>query len=310
MPVDAGTIKWLENCKALSVYFDEPMDRHTSFRVGGPADLIVEPETTETLMILLDGAWKRRLPVTVVGGGTNLLVNDNGIRGMVIKIKRGFNTFNWSVSTGKLETGAGVLTKTICRTALQNGLKGINFALGIPGTLGGAIAVNAGAAGGSMKDVVKSLNIITYEGRIREVENSQLNFEYRKVCWNLREIAEQGIILKAILTLEPGDPEKLRAQARNIVRSRKAKQPVGAACAGSFFKNPETGPPAGALIDRAGLKGKAMGGAMVSKKHANFLINTGNATAQDILNLMSHVQETVFRTFNIALKPEVRFLGF
>jgi UDP-N-acetylmuramate dehydrogenase len=188
-------------------------------------------------------------------------------------------------------------------------LEGINFAIGIPGTIGGALAMNAGTGSGTMQDVVQSVTLVTFDGRVWRVDKANLTFEYRKALWNSREISGQAIILETTLALQPGDPEKLKKEAQKLATFRKLHQPVGKACAGSFFKNPESGPPAGALIDRAGLKGKTVGGAMISEKHANFIINTGHATARDVLDLMNHVQETVYRRFGVGLSPEVRILG-
>lgn len=310
--IDDDTKKWLQNLLGDSVYFNEPMSRHTSFKVGGPADAFAVPKSLEAFKDLLKGIGQRNLNFLVIGHGTNLLVKDSGFRGVVIILKKALNHITLNPENGLLEAMAGVPLSRLCRIALKNGLGGMNFALGIPGTIGGGIVGNAGTGLGNIGNVLKKVKVLLPSGETRSIARENLRFSYRQLSW---ENNSEGmsvsfpIILSGCFSLIPDDPEKLKNEARKIVLSRKENQPTWLPSAGCIFKNPDSDKTAGQLIDMAGLKGKSLGGAEISAKHANFIINRKNASADDILDLMKMIQETIWEKFNIILKPEVRIIG-
>ncbi|WP_207680709.1 UDP-N-acetylmuramate dehydrogenase [Desulfonema magnum] len=295
------------------------MSEHTSFRVGGPADVYITPETPEELAETINGVRQRKLNYLVIGGGTNLLVSDSGIRGVVIVLGKCLNKITHTATEKEnlvaLTAGAGAKLHRICRFAITQGLQGMNFALGIPGTVGGAVMMNAGTASGSVEGVIDSVNVLLPEGRTRKIQKKDLNFEYRKLSWNMINCAEKKsdffkpIILDGEFHLRPSDPVKLKKEAEHMLKTRKKTQPANLPSAGCFFKNPMSGKTAGELIDLAGLKGKKIGGAEVSPIHANFIINSDRASAADILALKSLIQETVSELFDIDLETEVKIIG-
>ncbi|RLC00856.1 MAG: hypothetical protein DRI57_31800 [Deltaproteobacteria bacterium] len=335
--IDPDSKKWLVSFLGANVKFDEPMSRHTSLRVGGPADVYVTPETREDLFRIIRGCRERDLRYAIIGGGTNLLVKDNGIRGIAILLKKCFNQIAQTGTRGDdviVTAMAGSGLARVCRFANEHGLEGMEFALGIPGTVGGAIMMNAGTAYGSMKNVLDSVNILLPTGQTWKIEKQYLKFDYRKldIAQGCRYIAGDGqpVILDGQFCLHPSDPAKLKREAEKILQTRKSSQPTDAPSAGCFFKNPEmsaisdqwsvtlengqritreTGVSAGRLIDLAGLRGKRIGGAEVSAKHANFIINRDNASAADILSLAELIRETVLKMFNINLETEVKIIG-
>ena len=261
--------------------------------------------------------WCRQkdVPCLVIGDGTNLLVKDSGIRGILIILtkclksitKRGIGR------DGIIVTAlAGARMQALCSFAIKNGLKGMNFAIGIPGTVGGGIMMNAGTAHGSINDVLDSIKILLPAGHTKIIMKENLNFDYRRLSLKdeVKEV-NQGppIILGDCFCLHPSEPQKLQRDAEEILKARKARQPSGLPSAGCFFKNPLSGKTAGELIDLAGLKGKSIGGAEISLKHANFIINRNRASAVDILALIELVQETVAKKFKINLEPEVKIVG-
>lgn len=293
---------------------NEPMSRHTSLRVGGPADALVTVNEASALKELVRECGRRHVPWMVVAGGTNLLVRDRGIRGVVIDMTSGLTGIEVIQKNGEtvhLMTGAGTRLPSFCNYAMDNGYAGMAFALGIPGTVGGAVKMNAGTARGTMADVVDAVEIMMADGSVEQKQQPEMVFSYREfaVKNRNREIHNGFLILKAYLTLYRGKREILRREAKDILRKRSEGQPGGTWSAGCFFKNPPQGRSAGALIDAAGLKGATKGGAAVSDKHANYLINTGDATASDILDLMRTVQETVAERFGTVLEPEVKIVG-
>ncbi len=293
---------------------DEPMARHTSFGVGGPADLFAVPDSREALLQLVSEVSGSNLPVTIIGSGTNLLVRDKGIRGLVISLKRmkeTIETVNETTDTLLVKASAGIRLGSICRYTLDHGLKGMNFAAGIPGTLGGAVMMNAGTPLGSMSDVLEGLEIVNPDGTLIDLEKSKLIFSYRNLSFNPETGIDSKavIVLSALLKMEKNDPGKLKAEYDLLMERRRATQPVTAKTAGCFFKNPDPKRPAGLLIDQAGLKGTRVGNAMVSPVHANYIVNIGGATAKEILALKSLVQERVFNQFGITLETEVRIEG-
>jgi len=315
MSLDSDSKKWLSALFGSCVRFDEPMSGYTSLRVGGPADAMVVPDTFEKLFSLVAWCDQEGFSRLIVGEGTNLLVKDGGINAIVIVLTGCLNMISIkTVETDAVTVSAmaGVKLKALCSFALSTGLEGMNFAIGIPGTLGGAIIMNAGTPHGSMADILLSITVMKPDGKVHVIERENLVFDYRKTSWGQSEnrtSQKQSIILEGRLCLHPSDPEKLKKEAREIMKRRGKKQPLGVRSAGCFFKNPPSGPSAGQLIERAGLKGSRIGGAEISQKHANFIINTGNASASDILALGKLVQEKVSTRFNINLENEVQIVG-
>ncbi len=315
MPLDSDSIKWLKSRFGNTVKFDEPMSKHTSLRVGGPAQAFVAPENIEALKDLVTWSWQRKIPYLILGNGTNLLVKDRGITGVVIVLTQCLNTISQTDRNthGIIITAmAGARMKTLCSFALKRGLEGMNFALGIPGSVGGGIMMNAGTSYGSMEDVLESINILLPAGEIRNINKQNLNFAYRKLSWNKENIEGhpgQQVVLDGCFRLKPSDPEKLKKEAKKILETRWQRQPKGLPSAGCFFKNPVSGKTAGELIEMAGLKGKSMGGAKISSKHANFILNCHKACAADFLKLMELVEETVLKKFNVNLEREVKVVG-
>jgi len=313
--LDSDSIKWLKSRFKHNVKFGEPMSRHTSLRVGGPAEAFVTPENVEDLETLVKWSWDRGLYYLIIGKGTNLLVKDNGIHGIAIKLTKCLKKIDQADTNtdGVMVTAmAGVNLKTLCSYALKQGLEGMNFALGIPGTVGGGIIMNAGTSHGSMENVLNSIDVLLPTGDTRRIKKEALNFAYRKLSWN-PELTDghrdQTVILDGRFFLCPSDPEALKRMAREIIRTRKQGQPIGWPSAGCFFKNPASGKTAGQLIEMAGLKGKSFGGAEISSKHANFFINRHNASATDFLALIDLAEKVVLEKFNVHLEREVKIVG-
>jgi len=315
MALDSDSIKWLKSRFGSNVKFDEPMSKHTSLRVGGPADAFVAPENVEALKALVSWSWHKKTPYLILGNGTNLLVKDSGITGVVIVLTQCLNTISQTDQNthGIMVTAmAGAHMKTLCSFALKKGLEGMNFAIGIPGSVGGGIIMNAGTSYGSMERVLESISILLPNGQVRNIKKENLDFAYRKISWNKAQIDGhhgQQVILDGCFRLHPSDPEKLKREAQKILETRWQRQPRGLPSAGCFYKNPISGMTAGELIEAAGLKGKFMGGAKISSKHANFILNHHNASAGDFLGLMELVEETVSKKFNINLEREVKVVG-
>ena len=280
---------------------DVPMNRYTTLRVGGPADCLAEPDNVDELRELLKLAERFLVPVTVIGNGSNLLVRDGGIRGLVIRFGRAFST----CGAGKemIAAQSGILLSDLAHYALNAGLAGLEFASGIPGSLGGAVVMNAGAYGGEIAQVIESAEVLS-DGRVITLGRDALELSYR----HSRMQRTGEIVLSARFRLKKDDPAAIRERMADLKIRRLEKQPLNLPSAGSFFKRPE-GAYAAQLIDEAGLKGKRVGGAMVSEKHAGFLVNAGNATAADFLALMHEVQETVYHNSGFRLEPEVRIIG-
>ncbi len=278
-----------------------PLDKYTTLRVGGPADYFAEPASEEELKCLLDIAGEAGIPVLLMGNGSNLLVRDGGFSGLVIRLGKAFSRIEpWE---GGLYAQAGALLSVLACEAAEASLTGLEFAQGIPGTVGGGVYMNAGAYGGELGNCISSVTVLDH-GAIRQIPGDEMDFGYR----HSRAMEEGWIILGAFFHLEKGQREQIGAAMRDYSARRKEKQPLNYPSAGSFFKRPE-GHFAGALIEKAGLKGKSVGGAQVSEKHAGFLINTGGASASDFLNLMKLVQETVQKESGVLLEPEVRIVG-
>ena len=285
----------------MEIKKNELLKNHTSFKIGGPADEFAEVSSEEEIAELIEYAKEKGIPYTIMGNGSNLLVGDKGIRGLVIKLSKGFDTTE--VVGDKIIAKAGILLSKLSNVALENGLSGLEFASGIPGTLGGAIYMNAGAYGGEMKDVIEKVTYLS-DGEIRTAGKGDLDFGYR----HSRFSGTEDIVLSAEIQLAKGDTTEIRAKMDDYKERRCSKQPLSMPSAGSTFKRPE-GYFAGKLIEDAGLKGKSIGGAQVSEKHSGFVVNTGDATAQDVLDLIKYIQDTVYEKFGVKLETEVKTLG-
>lgn len=285
----------------ISFHPQADMGKYTTLRVGGKADMLAEPKDEPQLIALLQAARAAELPVMIMGNGSNLLVRDGGIAGLVIRLGKAFSRIDREGDGFYAQAGA--LLSTLSRTAEAASLSGLEFAQGIPGTVGGGVYMNAGAYGGELSKVIEYVRV--WDGRdIRDIPAEDMGFGYRYT----RAMEEKWVILGARFALQPGETEAIGAAMRDFAARRKEKQPLEYPSAGSFFKRP-AGHFAGALIEQAGLKGASVGGAQVSEKHAGFLINTGHATAADFLALMEKVQRTVEASFGVRLEPEVRIVG-
>lgn len=284
------------------VRVEEPMSRHTTFRIGGPADYFLIPETIEEVQGILDICKEMQLPYFILGNGSNLLVSDAGYRGVIIQLYR--NMCGVSVEGTRIRAAAGALLSSIAVAAKNASLTGFEFAGGIPGTLGGAVVMNAGAYGGEMKDVLEEVTVLDQEGRILKLTASDLLMGYRTSV-----VKSAGyLVLEAVIALREGEQEQIRERMRELTEQRTSKQPLEFPSAGSTFKRPE-GYFAGKLIMDCGLRGYRVGGAQVSEKHCGFVINTGEATAADVRTLMTNVSDMVQEKFGVVLEPEVKFLG-
>ena len=284
------------------VRISEPMNRHTTFRIGGPADYFLLPSTAEEVKKILEICKEKELPYFILGNGSNLLVSDEGYCGVIIQLYRNYGGI--TVEGTDIRAGAGALLSQIASAAKNASLTGFEFAGGIPGTLGGAVVMNAGAYGGEMKDVLKEVTVMTEQGEIMTIPAEKLEMGYRTSL-----VKKAGyLVLEAVISLKAGDVEEIKAIMKDLTEKRVSKHPLEYPSAGSTFKRPE-GYFAGKLIMDAGLRGYQVGGAQVSEKHCGFVINKGNATAADVCGLMKDVQEKVQEQFGVTLEPEVKFLG-
>lgn len=280
---------------------NEPMSRHTTFRVGGPADLMFLPASAQELCDALRLAREAGVPAQVLGNGSNLIVRDGGIRGLTIVLGEHFSDIR--VEGKRLCAQAGALLSRVAAAAMEAGLSGLEFAGGIPGTLGGGCAMNAGAYGGQISDVLVSAEVLL-GGEVRTLSLEEMQMGYRTTL----PLREGGVVLSACFELERDDSDAIQSRMKELNARRRDKQPLNLPSAGSTFKRPE-GHFAGALIEGCGLKGCAVGAAQVSQKHAGFIVNTGGATAKDILQLIAHVQAVVRRETGVELELEVKIMG-
>lgn len=281
---------------------DEPMAMHTTFRVGGPADFFVEIGSVEELREIIDYLHKTDYDFFILGNGSNLLVGDKGYQGVVLHLGNRFAEY--SVEGNVVTAQAGAMLSVVAKAAAAGSLTGMEFAAGIPGTVGGAIVMNAGAYDGEMKQIVTKVTVMTAEGEVLELDNETMEFGYRTSIIKNRPF----IVLSAQMALKPGNAEEIHAQIEELNARRRSKQPLELPSAGSTFKRPE-GHFAGKLIMDAGLRGSRIGGAQVSEKHCGFIVNLGNASAADIYELMEEVTEKVEEQFSVRLEPEVVRLG-
>ncbi|MGE5676813.1 MAG: UDP-N-acetylmuramate dehydrogenase [Pseudomonadota bacterium] len=285
-----------------NILYNEPMKEHTSFKVGGPADIFIEPESAEELANAIKVIREKGIPYYIIGNGTNLLVSDKGIRGAVIKIGEKFTRVE--IVGEEVIAECGILLSTLSKMVAKSSLTGMEFASGIPGTLGGAVAMNAGAYGGEMKDIIEWVEVLDERLGIKKLQGSEMEFGYRKSV-----VEPRGYVtLRCCLKLRAGSIDQINSLMAELTEKRKTKQPLHLASAGSTFKRPE-GYFAGKLIEDAGLRGFRHGGAQVSELHCGFVVNNGEATAQEVYELIRHVQKTVFEKFNVKLETEVKMLG-
>lgn len=285
-----------------NVRLHEPMKKHTTFRIGGPADYYLCPHSTEELQKILQICRENKLEFFILGNGSNLLVSDKGYRGVVIQLWKNFSDIETEDNT--ITVKAGALLSKVAAEALEESLTGMEFASGIPGTMGGAVMMNAGAYGGEMKDIIREVTVLTREGELLTLSKEEMNFGYRTSV-----VKEKGyVVISTVLQLRKGDREEIRKVMDELKERRVTKQPLDMPSAGSTFKRPE-GYFAGKLIMDAGLRGFSVGGAQISEKHCGFVVNKGDATAADVLGLIGEVQKRVQEKFGVALEPEVKFLG-
>ena len=285
-----------------NVLLNEPMKNHTSFRTGGAADIFVSPDGKDSLKEIIKLFKENSIPFYIFGNGSNMLVSDRGIEGAVIHIGNGFSSTE--VNGNEINIGAGVLLSSVANTALENSLTGFEFASGIPGSFGGAVFMNAGAYGSEIKNVIKSVLVLDESLELKELSKDETELGYRSSVFQKKNY----IILGGTIVLEKGNKDKILSEMTELNAKRREKQPLNFASAGSTFKRPE-GYFAGKLIEDSGLKGKTIGGAQVSEKHAGFIVNTGNATTDDILNLIDFCKKTVYEKFGVIIEPEVRITG-
>ncbi len=285
-----------------NVRLHEPMKKHTTFRIGGPADYYLCPHSIEELQKILQICKEKKIEFFILGNGSNLLVSDKGYRGAVIQLWKNFSDITVKGTT--IIVKAGALLSKIAAEALEEGLTGMEFASGIPGTIGGATVMNAGAYGGEMKNIIKEVTVLTQEGELLTLSNEEMKLGYRTSI-----VKEKGyVVVSVVLQLKKGDKEEIRKVMEDLKERRVTKQPLDMPSAGSTFKRPE-GYFAGKLIMDAGLRGFSVGGAQISEKHCGFVVNKGDATAADVLGLIREVQKRVEEQFHVALEPEVKFLG-
>jgi len=284
------------------IRIDEPMKKHTSFRIGGPADIFVLPEGLEDVQEVVRFAREKKLPLFILGKGSNILVRDEGLRGIVLKTSPALNKLEFRGE--EVTVGAAVSLPLLAVKALQKDLSGLEFIAGIPGTVGGAVVMNAGAAGHCLSEVVSRVRVMDFAGKISDLDSADLEFGYRQS--KLQK--ENLLVLEAQFHLVKGNREEIKKSVDELIGKRKRSQPLSFPNAGSIFRNPPQ-EPAGKLIELIGAKGKRIGDAQISELHANFIINLGNAEAADVCQLMHEVQGMVKDRFNIHLEPEVKIVG-
>ena len=296
-------MKWINDLQLCGrMEMGTPMKELTTMRVGGAADCVVYAKNIEDIEKVVRGCAENNVPLTVVGRGSNLIVRDGGLRGVVLQLGKDFGAI--TVEGDRITAQAGATLGALSRAALENGLEGLEFAEGIPGSVGGGVYMNAGAYGGEMAQVLVKVRVLTKDGTVAEMTKEELDMRYRHT-----KLMELGcVVLEAEFALGQGNREEIAARMADFSQRRREKQPIQYPSSGSFFKRPE-GYFAGKLIQDAGLKGATIGGAQISELHAGFMINIGNATAGDILALMKKVQDEVMAQYGVQLEPEVRIIG-
>ncbi|RAP26813.1 UDP-N-acetylenolpyruvoylglucosamine reductase [Brevibacillus laterosporus] len=292
----------LEQANVGKVWVEEPLAKHTTWRIGGPADLMIQPTDKEALIRAVQIIHQHEIPWTVIGRGSNLLVRDGGIRGAVFKIAQGLSHCEFQGET--VCVGAGYSMVRLAVEAGKQGLTGLEFAGGIPGSVGGAVYMNAGAHGSDLSRILTSAEILFNDGKTKVVTKEEMQFSYRTSLLQQRK----GIVIEATLQLQTGDRKEIATSLAQFKDRRLSTQPFNSPCAGSVFRNPP-GDHAGRLIEASGLKGFIIGGAQISEMHANFIVNRGGATATDVLTLIDHARATVLKNFNVDLHTEVLVIG-
>ena len=294
--------KLCEILKREDILIDEPMKNHTSFKIGGPCDFLVIPRNYEEIRQLVLLCNKENIPFFVIGNGSNLLVRDGGIRGIVIQI--GENLSDFEIEDNIIRAKSGILLSKLAKNIIKESLSGFEFASGIPGSLGGAVAMNAGAYGGEMKQVVKSVKLLDMKGNIKDFSNEEMEFGYRRSMLS----DNRYIVLEIELELQKGNYEDIKVVVDDLNFRRTSKQPLNLPSAGSTFKRPE-GHYAGQLIEEAGLKGLTFRDAQVSPKHCGFVVNLGDAKANDIIELLDIIKKTVYDKYKVKLEEEIKIIG-
>ena len=285
------------------IYINEPMSKHTTFKIGGPAECLVKIKKIEQLETIVEYSKKEKINLTIIGNGSNILVSDKGIKGIVAKIEIDKLYSKIEDNIVLLTVGSGVKLGTLAQKCLKEEIEGFEFASGIPGTIGGAIRMNAGAHGSEMKDIVKTVTYMDREGKIYEITNEQAKFEYRKSLFTNKDY----IILETEIQLKKGNVKEIKGKMREYANYRKEKQPIEYPSAGSTFKRGNDFITA-KLIDECGLKGYQIGGAQISEKHAGFIINRNNATAKDVIDLMKYTEEQVYKKFGKKIEQEIEII--
>lgn len=281
----------------------EPMKEHTSWRIGGPCDVFAEPAGRKELQLAISYASERTIPLTVIGAGTNILVSDEGIRGVVVKVGRGLDRI--SIDGSMIIAEAGAKLSKVAAAARDAGLGGFEFSSGIPGAIGGAVVMNAGANGASVGALVKEILLLNLDGCFCKKTRDEMNFGYRSSALQ----SDNSVVVEAVFSCFYRDKEAIKEEMEVFIRRRRETQPLHYPSAGSIFKNPP-GDSAGRLIEAAGLKGERVGDAQISILHANFIVNLGEATARDVMTLVDRARRSVLELFGIELKPEVKVVGY
>ncbi len=293
----------LRDIRVGKVLVNEPLANHTTMKIGGPADLLVEPSSIENLEKTMKVIKEHHLPWRAIGRGSNLLVSDKGIEGVVIKLGKGLD--HLEINETEMKVGAGFSLVSLSVQISKKGLAGLEFASGIPGSVGGAVYMNAGAHGSDMSEVLEKVYVLFDDGTFAWISKEEMEFSYRT---SILQKKRPGIVLEAVFQLKPGNREEIVAKMQNNKNYRKETQPYNLPCAGSIFRNPLPHY-AGQLVQEAGLKGYTIGGAQISPMHGNFIVNTGNGKAEDVLALIQHVKECIYEQFGVTIETEVEIIG-
>ena len=296
-------VQQLRDLQVGKVLMNEPLANHTTMKIGGPADLFIEPTSIENLEKVMNIILKQHLPWRVIGRGSNLLVSDQGIEGVVIKLGKGLDDVE--IHETKVRVGAGFSLVTLAVQISKKGLSGLEFASGIPGSLGGAVYMNAGAHGSDMSEVLEKVHVLFEDGTVAWLSKEEMEFSYRT---SILQKKRPGIVLEAVFQLKSGNRDEIVAKMQENKNYRKDTQPYNLPCAGSIFRNPLPYY-AGQLVQDAGLKGYSIGGAQISPMHGNFIVNTGNGKAEDVLALIQHIKGTIYQQFGINIETEVEIIG-
>ncbi|SFA75447.1 MULTISPECIES: UDP-N-acetylmuramate dehydrogenase [unclassified Bacillus (in: firmicutes)] len=298
-----GIVKELEKLNVGKVKPNEPLSLHTTMKIGGPADVLVEPSSVENVKKIMDFVREKGLKWRAIGRGSNLLVSDEGIEGIVIRLGAGLDSLE--VNGTDVKVGGGHSLISLATLISKKGLSGLQFAGGIPGSVGGAVYMNAGAHGSDISKILVKALVLFEDGKIEWLSNEEMEFSYRS---SVLQKKRPGMVLEAVFRLEEGEKETIVAEMQKNKDYRKETQPWNYPCAGSIFRNPLPNY-AGQLVESAGLKGHSIGGAKISEMHGNFIVNTGGATAQDVLALIQHVKDTVFSQYGVKMETEVEIIG-